>query len=188
MPFTRITATWNGVGGLPGYSRFRFNGELTTAEATAAASRVRAFFNSILALLPAQVNITWDGVAQIYGVDQVQTGVVSYTPPALVQGTSINTFSAPTGAVINWLTGFFHNGRQVRGRTFLVPLGGNAFQTDGTLATAAQGTIVSAAATLLGGGPPLVVSGGGPPGEFIQVEITGASVPDKGAVLRSRRD
>lgn len=188
MPFTRITALWTGAAGLPGFSRFRFDTAMTGAEAAAAASRVRAFFEAIKTSIPSGISITFDGVATVFSDVGVQTGIVAYTPPANVSGGAAGTYSAPAGGVINWLTGLFHGGRQIRGRTFLVPLGSGAFQSDGTIATATLSAVLTAGNALLGGGPPMIVFSNDGAGFTAVTPVTGCNMPDRAAVLRSRRD
>jgi hypothetical protein len=187
MAFTRLTALWQGAAGLPGYTRMRFDGSLDASAAATAAGRMRAFFAAFTLRIPTPVNITWDGVAQIFDTTGTLTGQVNYTPPALVQGASGDPYSAPSGFVVNWLTGAIFDGHQVRGRTFLVPLTGAAFSADGTPATNALTEVRGAATALVAGTPPLVIFGG-KDGAFVTATVTGSNVPDRAAVLRSRRD
>lgn len=188
MAYTRITALWSGAAGLPGYTRLRFDGDLDSAGAAAAAGRIRAFFDSIKTLLPSGVNIGFAEAAQVFDVASVLTGEVQYAPPLPVAGSGAGGYSAASGCVVNWLTGAVRNGRKVRGRTFLVPLANTGYQSDGTLAPATVTTVTAAAQALLAGTPAMTVAsvysggGGGITG------VTGATVPDRAAVLRSRRD
>jgi hypothetical protein len=83
------------------------------------------------------------------------------------------------------------NGRRLRGRTFLVPLGSTFYTTDGTPIETARTNIAAAAAVLIAntGGPPLGVwRRPSPSGVGVLGVATTASVPDKAAVLKSRRD
>ena len=187
MAHTRITALWQGAAGLPGYTRMRFEGELDAAGATAAAGRMRAFFGAFTLRIPTIINITWDGVGQVFDTTGTLVSQVNYTPPALVQGASGDPYSAASGFVCNWLTGAIWQGHQVRGRTFLVPLTGAAFSNDGTPAANALAEVRTAAAALVAGTPKLCVFGG-KDGAFITATVTGSNVPDRAAVLRSRRD
>ena len=186
MSHTTITAVWQGATGLPGYTKLRFDGELDALAAAACAARMRAMFAAMQAWIPAAVNISWDGLAQVYGSNGQLTGEVPYSPPANVAGVGLGGFSAASGVCVNWLTGLFVNGKRIRGRTFLVPLV-ECFEGNGTLSSGAVSGISQAAADLAGGTPGLVVasrSGGG----FITAPVAGVSVPDRAAVLRSRRD
>ena len=188
MSHTRVTALWTGVAGLPGYTRLSFNGALDEAAATACANRVRAFFDNIKGLLPPGVVISFSEVAQVFNAGGQLTGEVAVVPPPAVAATGTGAFAAPVGAVVQWITGVFINGRRVRGRTFLVPLASSAFAVDGTPGSTTLATIGGAANTLQNGVPALVIAGGIGEGGGYEVPVTGASVPDRAAVLRSRRD
>lgn len=192
----RVVAQWSGFTGAPGFSNFYFAGPgETAAAAQAAANDVRTFFAALINDLPAGVTIT---VSPIVAVINPGDGVLSdeitvATAPASVVGTGAGAYAAPVGAVVNWRTSTVVAGRRLRGRTFLVPLQGGSFQTDGTLATGALGIIRGAAATLatVNTGAPIelvvwhrpVNNAGGS-----TAVVTSSFVPDKAAVLRSRRD
>lgn len=188
MAYTRITALWNGATGLPGYSRFKFAGDLDSAGAAAAAARLRTFFDSVKALIPSAINITFAETAQVFSVDQQLTGEITYAPPAAVAGTSSGNFAGPTGMVINWVTSAFIGGRKVRGRTFMVPLGTSVYGPDGTPTSIAVTTLTSGAAALAAGTPSLVIASHPSEGVYSTAGVSGASVPKRVAVLRSRRD
>lgn len=112
-----------------------------------------------------------------------------------VQGTDASPFSAASGAVMSFSTGDIVAGRRVKGRWFLVPLGGSAYDGSGTLAPAFITHLLSAGAGIVGlagSGTPLVVysrprTGAGARSGSTHV-VTSASTKDKVAILRSRRD
>lgn len=188
MAHTRITAIWTGATGLPGYTRMRFAGELDAAGAATAAGRMRTFFDAVKAYIPSVVSINFAEAAQVYNTARELQAEVGFTPPASVVGVGSGAFSAPAGMVVNWLTGAVVNGRKVRGRSFMVPLAGAAFATDGTPGPTTVTTFQGAAAALLTGTPALIIAGGTPETGSVEASVTGASVPDRAAVLRSRRD
>lgn len=187
MAYTRITALWNGATGLPGYSRFKFVGDLDSGQCAAAAGRVRTFFFNCAGYLPAAINISFSEAAQIFDIEGRLTSELTYTPPALVQGTVSGSFASPAGAVVNWTTGGVQAGRKTRGRTFLVPLASTAF---GAAGAPASGTIaaINAAANILAGGTPAMAVHSSKPGAYALTSINGGSVPARASVLRSRRD
>lgn len=193
MAYTQLTFRWNGFTGSPGYTRMKFLGELTQADANTAAANMRTFLAAALATFaPAGSSITCDSTVQLYDGSGLQTGELALTSiPSAIAPTGAGTYAGGAGAVVNWLTSAFHLGRKVRGRTFLVPLTGTAFQADGTLATAYQSTLQTAANNFAISSPtPAVFSQkhvGGSTQSMIAV-ITGATVPDRTAILRSRRD
>jgi hypothetical protein len=193
MPFSQLTARWNGFTGSPGWIRMKFLGELNVADANTAAANFRSFLVQLSTLGPAGSSITFDTAVGIYDNDGSQTGEVTLSVvPAAISCTGAGAYAGGAGAVINWTTGAFHLGRKVRGRTFLVPLTQGAFQTDGTLASTVQGNIQSAGVTFANSSPSPVVfsqkpNGSGGVSSLISV-ISGATVPDRTAILRSRRD
>jgi hypothetical protein len=197
----RITAKWTGAAGLPGYSVFHFrdystSGEPDQAMADGAATKVRAFFSSIAQYIPAVVSVAVQTDAVVVeDTTNTMTGVFSVNPGAAVQGSAAGSevFAAPVGAVVTWRTGTVKNGRIIRGRTFLVPLVRGIFDVDGTLNSVATGTLNTAATALRAG------EGVGDLGVYARpssptasdgqwAAVTGHSIPDMGAVLRSRRD
>lgn len=188
MAHTQITARWTGGAGLPGYTKMRFNGELDAAGAATAATNMRTFFLAVRQWIPGNVSISWDGLAQILGTNGALEGEVGYAAPASVAGESVQAYNAAGGAVVTWPTGLIVNGRRLKGRTFLVPLTNTAFATDGTLADDARAGIQAAALALAASVPALVIFGGTASTGWHTSTVSGASVPDRAAVLRSRRD
>lgn len=206
----RIKARWSGFTGGPGYSVFYFRDfsatEPVAADATAAMARVRTFFDDIKINLPSTVNIQVESdVEVIEETTGALTDVLAGTPVAVVAGLASPTavYAAAVGAVVTWRTGGIRNNRRIRGRTFLVPLSSTAFASDGTLSAVAV-TDLSDAATLLrsaAGTPDLGVwarptaikdAAGNPTGAYnadgIWYVVASHSIPDMGAVLRSRRN
>lgn len=193
MAIHRITTVWSGFQGAPGYSNFFFTGDGGGGEATESRERVRGFFNGIRSLLPVGVQYTVQGEAAV--IDQVSgsiTGYIMVEPePVTGGGTQVGGYSAATGAVVTWNTAGVVNGRRVRGRTFVVPLGGSTYQNDGTLLPATISTLQEGADALVGTGFDSgfgVWSRPGTSGGGTFWEVTGFRVPDMSAVLRSRRD
>jgi len=207
----RMKVRWSGYQGAPGYNVFHYRDFDTTpptnTHATAAATELRAFYNSLNSYLPNVVKI--DVMTDCDIVEETTgelTGSVTATVGAQVSGTAGAgiTFSAASGMVVTWKTPGVRNSRRIRGRSFIVPLGSNAFGTDGTL----DGTFLTAAntaATTLRdpttGSPdlgvwarptPILDGSGNPTGEYnadgIWYVNNGHSIPDMAAVLRSRRD
>lgn len=181
----KIPVLWNGFAGAPGYSVFYRN---TTTIATA---EIRTFYDSVKALLPATVDINVPNSGDL--VDEATgelAGTWNTAANAIVAGTSVAGYAAPVGAVVRWLTAGINNGRRVRGRTFLVPGAAGMQQSDGTLLGTAQATLQAAASALVTADGAALgvwhrpVNGAG--GAFHL--MTAADVPDRMAVLRSRRD
>lgn len=193
MSILRVTAQWTGFNGAPGYSVFHYmGGGGLISDAQQVADRTGASLALLKPLLPATVRIAVESEVAVLDED---TGVLSdfrgITPPGAVQGSSPNGYAGPAGAVVNWRTDDVRAGRRIRGRTFLVPLISSSFDAGGTLTDSTITTIRSFADSMVGGdfdselvvwSRPINGSGG------VAATVTSASVPDKAAVLRSRRD
>lgn len=193
MTIHRVQAVWTGFPGAPGYSSFYFRPFTGGGDVDQAIGRVRGFFAEWRRLLPLGVSIQVQ--ATVEEVDETTGMLTGYLDGEEVEpvltSTAGNDFAGPAGAVVNWLTGTVRNGRRVRGRTFLVPLGLNAYDSDGTLGDTALSDLRAGANILLSTEfeQELVVwarPNGGSPGEA--ASVTGHRVPDMAAVLRSRRD
>jgi hypothetical protein len=190
--YTTITAMYNGFTGAPGWTRMKFQGELNVADATTAAGAMRTFLNSMSAYIPTSASYSWVSTAQIYNDSrELVNEVTMTTPPATVTGASGANYAGGSGTVCYWLTGAFHGGAKIKGRTYLVPLTSAAFFTDGTLATTARNTLQTAANALVAATPKLVISSHkiiSGIESYATAVVNGASVPDRAAQLRSRRD
>jgi hypothetical protein len=96
-------------------------------------------------------------------------------------------FAGPAGACINWLTNGVVEGRNVRGRTFLVPLFASAYETDGSLVTGTLTIIRNAATALVNAGVLKIWSRprtGIPGSSWL---VVSSRVNDRVSVLTSRR-
>lgn len=104
---------------------------------------------------------------------------------ANVIGSSASGSHAAGGALVTWKTGVWGQHRQVIGRTYMVPLGVNAYQSDGTISDSVRGGVQTAADALRTGATGLRVYSR----ERKQsLPISSSTVVDKAVVLRSRRD
>jgi hypothetical protein len=193
MAYTELVATWSGVSGLPGYSKFRFIGELTPSQLNSAAANLRTFWDAIKATLPGAVTITIQPGASFHADDGTLTGETSITtPPTAVVGTGGSVYSAASGYMVLWNTGAINGGKKVRGRTYFVPTSTLIFESNGTI-TAANVTAVQAAATAFATSTPSPAinsrarPGNPSAGNQTNAVLSGQMV-DKQVVLRSRRD
>lgn len=203
MNILRITALWSGFMGAPGYSNFFFNtdggfwdgglvGDATQEAANGAAERVLAAFNLMREELPSGVEIQLDPEADVIDSDTGEMlGIIEVPGGNAIGAGGGGGWSAASGAVVNWRTNDFRFGRRIRGRTFLVPLAGSAYESDGTLAGGSRNAIRDFGAEMVGGtgsadfgvwSRPRDGAGG------VWATAVAATVPDMAAVLRSRRD
>lgn len=187
----RHTAVWTGAAGLPGYSQFyqESTGD-PAAEAQAGHDDVAQFFGALASLIPDAVTVTVDPIVQRIDVasGEIASELTVATPSSPVAGTYVSNWSAQIGVLVEWITATHINGRRLRGRTYLVPLG-NIGDADGTLSTGTLGTINGATGQVWNGGEVFLVWHRPVAGAGGSVSpITGAVVRDKAAVLRSRMD
>lgn len=179
-----LVARLDGWPGAPGYMTFR-----SSTAGTFRAS-VIAFIDRYAAMVPNTVQLTVPNQGDIIDdatgelIDSWTEGVEYNTG-----GPGSSTMAAPSGACINWLTTEVVNGRRLRGRTFLVPLGVGSYQNDGTLLPAALADIQDAAVDLFTACDLVVWHRPTTPGgsDGLSAEVVGVRVSDRAAVLRSRR-
>ncbi len=198
----RVRVNWGGFIGAPGVSTFYGQ------DANAMTTWLHTFFGALTTSLPADVTISFPTTGDVIDdVDGSLTGTWTGAGAAAVVGTSAVGYSAPVGALVHWLTSDIEGGHRLRGRTFLVPFSGGAFDTDGTLVSGAWGQVDTAAGTLVTSAagsmyvwhrpraaeaaftdrhgvvhPAIVARSGG------HASVVSHAVPDKAVVLRSRRD
>lgn len=203
MDILRITLRWTGFTGAPGYSVFHFGtdggfwdggiiGDGLQQAADAAADRVASAASAAGGAIPSVVSLAVESEAEVLNSDTGEIlGVVEVDAEVAQQPRMSGGYSAASGAVVNWRTNDYRFGRRIRGRTFLVPLGGDAYQSDGTLVPGALNDLNDFVAAIIGdgSGPDFGVwsrprSGTG--GVF--ATAVSGNVPDMAAVLRSRRD
>ena len=188
----RVATEWTGFAGSPGLTQMYFeasSGPLTS-EASAAVANVRTFWNSISDRIPPVVSLQVQASVECFDVASgAPITVLNATPAAVVTGTSTGDFATPAGGLIQWRTGQVIGRRFLSGRTFLVPLGGTTYDALGTLDDACIADLLAAANVLIAASPSLDVwhkpvnqTGG------IASHVVSAVVPDRAAVLRSRRD
>lgn len=194
VPLFKTTNIWAGASGLPGFTNLFFlvDGVDIAADILATADAAHDFFEDIASMLPTTVTITTQPVIeQINVATGILETVWAVSPaPGVVGGGMTGQGPSPAGACVSWQTGEVHDGRQVRGRTFLVPLGAAAFQSDGTLASGAVTAFNAAAVGLIGAPDTTFAIWARPktdvPGEAFPA-VTG-TCRDQVAILRSRRD
>jgi hypothetical protein len=194
----KVTINWTGFIGAPGYTNLYFRnstpGLITQAVVDNAVTKVDAFVTAIKTMLPPVVTVgTSSTVDEVNDSNGALVAFWAGTPAAPGAGTMAGAYSAPSGACVAWSTSTVRNGRRIRGRTFVVPLGGAAVGTDGTIDTNELTDLRNAAIALRAatGDARLVIwarptTPGGTDGG--SAEVTSSTVQDKVAVLTSRRD
>lgn len=193
MPMNRVKCPWTGFTGGPGLST------LYIGSTTFDVAPIKSFFNSVTTWIPNVVTITIPAVGDVINeTDGSIVGAWAGTGGGTALGSvTPAAYSGASGAVIDWLTALVIAGRRRQGRTFLVPLGGVAYENNGTLATGVLSSLQTAANTLISAyagelkvfSRPFVPKPGStkPPRVGASVSVISARIPDMAAVLRSRR-
>lgn len=194
MAILRVTAEWTGWSGAPGYNVFHFGnfGEGGQAHAQLCVDAVRNFYEGFKTLLPVSIAVRPESTVELIdeATGRVQD-IYATTPGAASQGSYTQGFSAPSGMLVHWETAGIRNGRRVRGKTFLVPLGNAVYENNGTIAPAQITAVQTPAQALIDNAQTALYTWSRPkpdgtPGEAFPV--LSARVPDKAVILRSRRD
>lgn len=196
----KLVTTHTGFTGAPGFTNLFFETtDPLSAGAQAASDKVHAFWEQLAVLFPTAWR--YSIAAGVDTIDDTNGHILDTIPTTpLSQGTFgiAGAYAAVSGGVIIWKTAVLRpNGtpgkgpKRLQGRTFIVPMAGNAYDTDGTLA-AATVTRMNTGATALHTGNPAFRVWGRPRGAGATDGVSGLvsshSVPDMSAELRSRRD
>lgn len=194
----RVKINWTGFPGGPGYTNLHFEttdgGAITQGAIDESVTRVQEFLGDIRGMLPLVVATGVDSMVQ--EIDEVTGNLETLwtgTVAAPATGSDTTVYSAVSGAVINWFTNEVRNGRRVKGRTFVVPLGGNQYDFTGTIGTSRLEDLNAAALALRTAGASRLVVWKRPTGGIVLPDggaypVVSHSVPDKAAMLTSRRD
>jgi hypothetical protein len=195
----QVTLKWSGFQGAPGYSNFYYmsTGDFQPSQATvdAAANATQNLGAYIRTFLPVETSVqVQSDVVELWDTNGVMQNIWSAGSRPVLQGEAPSApYSAASGAVINWRTAGVRNGRRVRGRTFVVPLANSAYQSDGTLSASVITSLNTNLSTMLDTQPTATLgvwsrpsAKGATDGSWHAVQ--GFNIPDKVAVLRSRRD
>lgn len=183
----RVDVAWTGFIGGPGVNTLYFTGSAPPM------AKIHDFYASLVAMLPDDVTITFPTEGPVIDDDSGDLDETLWASGAEspVVGTDSGSYAAPVGAVIRWNTGAVVRGRRLQGRSFIVPMAGLAFETNGVLTNAGQSTLITAADAFLDTPDPLMRVWSRPPdGESggSSSQVTSATVTKRAAVLRSRRD
>lgn len=195
----RYKINWTGFIGGPGYTNLHFDDEsgdfFTQADVDAFALKIDTWLDAWQAALPNTVVCLLDPTVE--SIDETTGDLLSFwtvAPDTSRTGVATGNYAAAAGAVVNWYTAGIRNARRVRGRTFMVPLGGSALGADGTIDATRLNAVRAATDTFrapVNGDAGLGVwsrpSGPGA-SDGVWHRVTASTIPDKVAILTSRRD
>lgn len=189
MDLDRVRVEWSGAALVgPGVSTFY----CTAGNGASLSSELHDFFDALKGYFP-NTKVTWsfpDGGEVIDSATGQATGTWSggiYQTVA-ASGAGSN-WANGVGGRVRWNTSVFHNGRRVRGSTFLVPFQSGVYDNDGTLVGSAVTAIQTAAEALLSGVPTMGILTRPHPGmsDGGFATVSTAEAVDKVSWLRSRR-
>jgi len=199
----QVTWRWTGGVGGTGYTNLFYASTAGDGtEALAAATKSRLLWAGVAALIPSGIQLSLQGDVRLI---QDSTGdlvtIFTVSGPLAVNGSGPATsYGGASGGCVDWLTGVVHGKHLMVGRTFIVPLPGNAYDA-GTLSTSTLTTMATAAESMRTASGPAFGVWGRPrpttprPGKPDLPALTGvfataisSRIPDKAVVLRSRRD
>lgn len=180
----RVDTVTTGLDGAPFFTQLFFND--TAGTASDAVDAVVAFWEDLASVIVNDCTMTVDGIVTI--VDQATgaiTGTEGTASGAAVVGTNAGEpLPNATQGLIQWRTGDYVGGREIRGRTF-IPGPGSASNALGEPTSSYIAALEAAAATLVGNASTVFVV-------FSRAKLTARAVIDgtawdEWAVLRSRR-
>lgn len=207
----RVRTVFTGFSGAPGMMTQYFRKDapgFVQGDAQLAVDRIRDSFVSRHGQFP----VAWRWTTQSQ-VDQLNdaNGEVSNSWSVTTStgtGTSSQTGYGPiaSGALVKWMSNSFVGGRHVIGKTYLVPIGNNSLDLDGTLSAGTALELNAWATAMLNEGTtglhlvvwsrPREARAAGPNNrpraltarEGSSYVITAGAINDKACVLTSRRD
>ena len=181
----RVDTSTAGLGGAPFYTQMFFDDGVGVPSDVVDA--VVAFWEALDTVIVNELTMTVEGVVAV--VDETTgmiTGVVSTGSGAGVVGTSVGEPAAlATQGLIQWQTGDYVNGRQIRGKTFIPGVATSAVQA-GKPTAGYQAALNTAANALIANAS--VVFGIYSRVNHTLRDVTVGSAWNDFAVLRSRRD
>lgn len=186
----KVITQLNGFTGGPGYSSHHFFGDpMSPSTCQDAVDDVGAFWNGMWGQMATGSSFSIQPDVHVF--DEVTGALIrveTTTPPSQTASTAAGVYAAGVGAVATWTTATVHGSKQLKGRTFLVPLNAGAYEANGTIMGVALTPMRAAAATLAAvanfgvWGRPIDGAGGN------WGSATGGTVRDHIAWLSSRRD
>lgn len=174
-----LRAVWSTPKGGSGVSTFYARDSVT-----APLAKVRSFFESLKSAIPNNVTISYPTSGPfISDVDGATKGVWSETGNAVTTGTGTAGYAGSAGACIIWHTGVYAGRREIKGKTFIVPLIGGMWDADGTMLPGCLTILNTAAALLTTGLQSLSVYS---PTNHTSATMASSTVTDRMMVLKSR--
>lgn len=140
----RMRVELSGFNGGPGVNTFY------SLDAPAAMEHIQELYTNLAPGLPTLMHMQVVSAGDVINpVNGELTGGWVGDPQTEIIGADSAAYPAPAGACIRWRTSTVVDGHRLQGRTFLVPLGGGSYQSDGSINPTNVANITSAAIQLL---------------------------------------
>lgn len=124
----RSRTTFTGFPGGPGVATMYFLDNATFVDS------LFTFWGDLVGSMPTDVHVQVENVGDVINdVNGELIGSWSQDPVDELVGTSASSYAAPAGAAVSWICDAVLDGHRVVGRTFIVPIAGPNYFTDGSL-------------------------------------------------------
>lgn len=144
----RVRVILTGLQGAPWVATHYFANDELQADADAAVAAVGAFWGAVDSRIVNTIDWTTESEVAVLTPSGARTGSFAVTPATGTGGASGNPVARATQAVIQWRTGFFAGGREIRGRTFVPGLQDSDITNEGQVASGARTALAAAATTM----------------------------------------
>jgi hypothetical protein len=175
----QVRAVWSVPKGGAGVSTFHADESVPNPLA-----RVKAFFEALKTTIPNAALISYPSTGPLIDdSDGATVGVWTETGVANTSLTGAGGYAGQAGCCIVWHTGFYVNRRELKGRTFIVPIVSAMYDGDGTFLPGALTIFNTAAALLTTGTNPLSVYS---PTNHVSKPMVSSNITDRSMTLKSR--
>jgi hypothetical protein len=185
MSLWRRRTTWSGAAGFTGVTTLHYwvGGESTDADIEAAAVAENTFWNGIKSYFVTSVSYTTSSTVDVLDITSGDIIDVKSVTGAGGAGSAVaDALPWQTQGLIRWRTGFYLQGRQLQGKTFL-PGFSESQNVGGVMDTTTNNGVGTLASTLLTNTPLAVYS----KKYHTAAQVTGRLVPTRWAFLSDRR-
>src|SRR3954468_5785557 len=174
-----VRATWSTPKGGAGVSTF-----YADPSVTAPLAKVKTFFDALKTGIPNSVTVSYPNTGvSIDDTNGATVGVWSESGVVPTAMTGAGSFSGNSGCCVIWHTGFYAGRREIKGKTFIVPLVMGMYDSDGTFLPGAMTIFNTAAALLTTGVSPMSVYS---PTNHLSKPMVSSTINDKSMTLKSR--
>lgn len=196
MAIYQARARWSGNPGGDGFTVMNFDATVGASAVDTIVGEMAAFLAAFAPHMPTSISCQVEG--EVKEIDEVTGNLIGYeqasSTPAPFSGSGTSSeHAAGVGLAITWRTNGVRNNRRITGKTYILPLRNEAFDSAGTILQAVRNDADNAILTFL---TDVALSGAAfgvwsrpsanlPAGSY--VDASGGTVKDQVAVLATRR-